>query len=217
MTKQGIIESVSIQGTSIFVVVRYLGEVKKDLMGNPVNCGRTLAGIPSYTPEKLATIAEVMLPLNASAALQITDPKILVGSKCVVHLDPESEFPLGVSLMSENDSRVISRRQMWDIRNTNPDGIVDDRTRDSIEKNGTASKSVFNDIYKESYDPEFHKGMVGTYSDIQDPIRTSVRDSGDTIDFSQKQAIKNVTGVEGYRTLRQKDCYLPTTVFTGRT
>lgn len=218
MTKTGIIESVSVQGLSFFVVVRYDGVLQVDMMGNPVMCGRYLAGIPFYSPEKTASIAEVLIPLNVSAAVQCTDPKLLIGSRCVVHIDEEKDgFPIGVTLMSESDSRIISRQKMWEIRNINPDGVIDDRTRKEVEKDGSVKKESFKNICDETYDPEFHKGVVGVYNNVQDPIRTSVKDNSDTVDFSSRQSKENIAGIDGYRELRQKECYLPTTVFTGKT
>ena len=217
-SKLGKILSVSVQGVSYYVVVRYDGDVLPDMMGNPVNCGRSIAGVPSYTPEEQIAMAEALIPLNINAAIQCTDPKLLIGSRCIVHLENDvSEFPLSVTIISDGDSRALSRRQMWEIRNTNPDAVIDDRTKKSVKANQPGVYTTMEELLEEVYDPEFHGGMVGVYGDYQDAFRTGQKDMKDLIDFSTKQDEKNITGLQGTRSLRTKDCYSPATVFTGRT
>ena len=86
VNKVGTIETVSVQGHNYFAVIRYDGEAMQDMMGNPVRCGRYLAGIPFWTPEATATMAELLIPLNINSTLQVTDPKLMVGARCIVHL-----------------------------------------------------------------------------------------------------------------------------------
>lgn len=208
----------SVQGVSYFAVVRYEGITLPDMMGNPVQCGRSIAGVPSHTPENQCTMAEVLIPLNISAALQCTDPKLLVGACCIVHMESDiSEFPLSVTILSDVDARSLSRRKMWDIRNTNPDGVIDSRTKKSVKTNDPQIYTTMEELLEEVYDPEFHGGMVGVYGDNQDAFRTSQKDMDDLIDFGKKITEEAVTGITTARSLRKKECYLPATVFTGRT
>ena len=74
----GEIQTVSLQGSQIFVVVRLVGETLSDMMGNPVQCGQYLVGIPKGAPEHTATMAELLIPINMTYATQISDPKFLI-------------------------------------------------------------------------------------------------------------------------------------------
>lgn len=217
-TREGKILSVSIQGNSYFAVIRYEGKVLLDMMGNPVACGRSIAGVPSYTPELTITMTEALIPLNINSSIQCTDPKLLVGSKCIVYMENEkSEFPISAMIISDSDSRSISRKSMWEIRNMNPDAVIDNRSKKYVKEQGTVQYDTLEQLISEVFDPEFHGGAVGFYNDNQDMFRVSTKDMSEYVDFSTKTQEENVTGVAGFRTLRSKLCYMPATVFTGRT
>ena len=121
-TDQGKIESVSIQGTQIFVVVRLVGKNLPDMMGNTVSCGRHLVGLPTHAPEHTATMAEVLIPLNMNSSTQVVDPKTLIGSRVQVFFK-SSGFPEGCTLLSNPDARSVSREELFNLRFESKDGI----------------------------------------------------------------------------------------------
>ena len=215
-TRLGTVESISVQGANLFAVIRYKGEVLKDMMGNDVNCGRSLAGVPSWTPEKEINMAEILLPLSVAQALQVTNPNLLIGANCIVHLESDvSEYPISATILSEDNARLITRRQMWNIRNMSADGVLDDLTKLRVAADGSISMELYEGISKEIYDQEFHKGMVGVYGTAQDPFRTNEGHMNQLVDFSTKIDEDKVTGI-GTKKLRTRNCYAPATVFTGR-
>lgn len=219
-TKTGKIEHVSIQGHNYYAVARFDGEDLPDMIGNTVPCNRYLAGVLPWTPEKTVTMAEVLIPLNMSSTTQITDPKLMIGSKCLIHLSEEEGmkgYPISITLISTDDSRSISRKSMWGIRNISKDSVIDDVSRIYVKENGLVKEEELIAIEGEVYTPDGHKGFIGVYADVQDPFRTSTKDSSDMVDMSSKIDRRFITGIAGTREVRTKECYIPATVFTGRT
>lgn len=214
-TEQGQIESVSLQGTQIFVVVRLTGKVLPDMMGNPVNCGRHLVGIPKYAPENNASMAELLIPLNMNSSVQVTEPKTLIGSRVQVFFRSNG-FPEGAMLMGNPDSRDMSREELFNLRLNNRDLIIDQFTEKKIKESDPEKLNKVKDLQKEVYDQEFHKGAVGTYGDKQNMFIATESHRADYVDFSQREAKKDAAIVDTNKTTRKKDCYKPATVFTGR-
>ena len=219
VNKVGTIETVSVQGHNYFAAIRYDGEAMQDMMGNPVRCGRYLAGIPFWTPEATATMAELLIPLNINSTLQVTDPKLMVGARCIVHLKGENgkaDFPISATITGDDNSRIVDREFLWESRQVNGDGIFDSKTKKIIDAGNTISSSKLDELLGETYDVSSYKGMVVVYGDNQDPFRTSTKDMSDLVDMSSKQDKNNILGIST-RSLRTKECYTPATVFTGRT
>lgn len=212
-TEKGEIQSVSIQGSYILVVVRLDGEVLPDMMGNPVRCGRFLVGAPRYAPESTLTMAELLIPINFTFATPISDPKKLIGEKVQVFFR-EDGFPDGCILLSMQNSRTLGREYLFNLRKGNQDYIFDDLTKKDIG-NDNHKLEEFKNIKDEVYDPEFHKGMVGTYGDKQNPFVATKSHMHDLADFSVRTN-ESVIVTDATRKVREKDCYMPTTVFTGR-
>ena len=209
----GEIQTVSLQGSQIFVVIRLVGETLSDMMGNPVQCGQYLVGIPKGAPEHTATMAELLIPINMTYATQISDPKFLIGARVQVFFTKEG-FPTGCILMANSDARIISRRAMFDYRLSNKDKIFDSRLKDKLKNRGILEN--FNKLSNEVYDTTFHKGFVGTYGESQNMFIATPSHMEDIIDFEQK-VDPSVVRTDSYKTIRTKECYMPTTVFTGKT
>lgn len=214
-SEQGQIESVSVQGTQIFIVARLSGQKLPDMMGNPVNCGRHLVGIPRYAPENNASMAEILIPLNVTSSIQVTDPKTLIGSKVQIFFKSNG-FPEGAMLMGNPDSRDVSREELFNLRLNNKDLIIDQFTKKKMGESDPSKLKKIEESQSEVYDQEFHKGAVGTYGDKQNMFVATESHRGDYVDFSTKGNNKNSALVDTNKTTRKKECYQPTTVFTGR-
>jgi len=163
-TDQGKIESVSIQGTQIFVVVRLVGKNLPDMMGNTVSCGRHLVGLPTYAPEHTATMAEVLIPLNMNSSVQVVDPKTLIGSRVQVFFK-SSGFPEGCTLLSNPDARSVSREELFNLRFESKDGIIDQFTEKKIQLTDSQKAELISILKKEKYIYRFNKSLTDDFRD----------------------------------------------------
>lgn len=213
-TEQGVIESVSIQGTQVFAVVRLAGFVLPDMMGNPVRCARHLVGIPKYAPEHTASMAEVLIPININSSIQVTNIATFIDAKVQVFFRGDG-FPECAMLCSDSDSRAISREEMFNWRRENKDYIIDGFTKKKIDITDYEKSVMLGDIEREKYEQEFHKGAVGIYGNKQNMHVATESHRGDFVDFEVKQNPKMVIG-DVSKTTRTKNCYYPATVLTGR-
>lgn len=213
-TDQGKIESVSIQGTQIFVVVRLVGKNLPDMMGNTVSCGRHLVGLPTHAPEHTATMAEVLIPLNMNSSTQVVDPKTLIGSRVQVFFK-SSGFPEGCTLLSNPDARSVSREELFNLRFESKDGIIDQFTEKKIQLTDSQKAELISILKKEKYDQTFHKGAVGVYGNSQNMFVSNPMHQSTFVDFQQKADEKTVIN-DVKKEVRKKDCYMPATVFTGK-
>ena len=103
---------------------------------------------------------------------------------------------------------------MFDYRLSNKDKIFDSRLKDKLKNRGILEN--FNKLSNEVYDTTFHKGFVGTYGESQNMFIATPSHMEDIIDFEQK-VDPSVVRTDSYKTIRTKECYMPTTVFTGKT
>lgn len=217
-TRTGTIEFVSVQSHNYFAVIRYDGVTLKDPMGNFVTCGKSIAGVPYWTPEETASLSEILIPLNISSTIQVTDPNLLIGARCIVHLSGirgMDEYPLSATITGLDNSRKVSREYLWKIRNTNGDGIIDRRTKIITESEGYLDKSTLEDLMSERYLIDKYKGFIGVYDNGQDAFRTSQKDMENIVDMSSTQKKSNILGIST-KNLRTRECYSLPTVFTGR-
>ena len=213
-TRVGSIQSVSIQGTQLFAVIRLEGEVMQDMIGNPVNCGRHLVGLPRYAPEHTATMAELLIPININSSVQAVDPKTLIDCRVMVFFACTG-FPEGATIINNSDARVMTRRELFDLRSRNKDGIIDQLTKKEVQAVSREASKKLEVIQGEVYDPRFHKGAVGIYGSEQSMFVAAPAHQSQYIDFSTR-IDKEYTILDVQKETRTKDCYMPATVFTGR-
>lgn len=213
-TRVGSIQSVSIQGTQLFAVIRLEGEPMQDMAGNTVNCGRHLVGLPRYAPESTATMAELLIPININSSVQAVDPKTLIDSRVIVFFTSNG-FPEGATIINQPDARVMSRRELFDLRLRNKDGIIDQLTKKEVEAASKEASKNLEVIQGEVYDPRFHKGAVGVYGSEQSMFVASPIHQSQYADFSTR-IDKKYTILDVQKETRKKECYMPATVFTGR-
>lgn len=212
-TRQGRVEAVSVQGNNYFAVIRYSGVQLPDMMGNPVDCGRTLAGIPEFISEDVATMTDLLIPINISAIIQVTDPKLIVGSVCVVYHEKDTAFPIYAVLASDHDARSLKRKLLFNARMSQQDGLIDDISKKQLEDVGVKDSELA-DLLNERYDPHYHKGYVGSYGSHQNMFTTQESHMHDKKDFLPKVRENYVTSLMG-KELRKKECYKPATIITG--
>lgn len=213
-TRVGSIQSVSIQGTQLFAVIRLEGEPMRDMMGNTVNCGRHLVGLPRYAPESTATMAELLIPININSSIQAVDPKTLINCRVMVFFSANG-FPEGATIINQPDARVMSRRELFDLRSRNKDGIIDQLTKKEVQAVSKEASKNLEVIQGEVYDPRFHKGAVGVYGSEQSMFVAAPMHQSQYTDFSTR-IDKKYTILDVQKEARNKDCYMPATVFTGR-
>lgn len=213
-TRVGSIQSISIQGTQLFAVIRLEGEPMLDMMGNTVNCGRHLVGLPRYAPESTATMAELLIPININSSVQAVDPKTLIDCRVMVFFT-STGFPEGATIINNSDSRIMTRRELFDLRSRNKDGIIDQLTKKEVKTMSNEASKNLEVIQSEVYDPRFHKGAVGVYGSEQSMFVAAPQHQSQYVDFSSR-IDKKYTILDVQKETRQKDCYMPATVFTGR-
>lgn len=213
-TRVGSIQSVSIQGTQLFAIIRLEGEPMQDMIGNTVSCGRHLVGLPRYAPEYTATMAELLIPININSSVQAVDPKTLINCRVIVFFTAVG-FPEGAIIINNADARVMTRRELFDLRSRNKDGIIDQLTKKEVQSASKEASKNLEAIQSEVYDPRFHKGAVGVYGSEQSMFVASPTHQSQYVDFSTR-IDKEYTILDVQKEARTKDCYMPATVFTGR-
>ena len=220
ITRTGKIEHISIQGHNYYGVARYTGVVMQDMMGNDAWCGRYLAGLHPWTPEMSASMAELLIPININSSVQVTDPYLWIGANCIINMAPDKEllnYPISLTIIGNDDARSIPREDMFKIRNGNVDGVVDELALKKVQMSGTITRGHVERLLSEKYELDYHKGAVGVSGNHQDFFRVSEKDMSKFIDMTKNIGEEDITGLDKTRSLRTKECYMPATLFTGRT
>ena len=104
---------------------------------------------------------------------------------------------------------------MFNLRFESKDGIIDQFTEKKIQLTDSQKAELISILKKEKYDQTFHKGAVGVYGNSQNMFVSNPMHQSTFVDFQQKADEKTVIN-DVKKEVRKKDCYMPATVFTGK-
>ena len=205
----GTIYSLSIQGYSVYVVVRKLGKKVKDADGNYCYLGQGLYGNRYNVPEDKLTMSEVLLPTNLDTRCTFMNFDSLIGQTVKVELYDDIPRMVYIEPSGVNQARVAPRDIVSRARSTNDEMLLCHAAAyEMLDKFGVSKNLV--DLINQDL---LTQGVV-TYGKVASADKISQDDVSSGADLSKSAAMNIVTGLPEAE-LKEKPCHKHPVILGG--
>lgn len=205
----GIVYTVSIQGSNVYMVVRKQGRKLKDVDGNIVYVDQGLYGNRYNVPEDKLTMTEVLLPTNIDTRWTFMDYSKLVGSTVKVEIYDDIPRLVHVQPGGASEARVAPRDIISRARATNDDMVLSNPDAYNMLAAFGIPKNLVDMISKEKL-----VGGTVSYGAAIAPDKISQDDISTGADLSESQESGIVTGIPEAK-LKEKPCHKHPVILGG--
>jgi hypothetical protein len=216
-SRVGIVEALSIQGDSLFAVVRERGAPIVTEAGETKLVDGDLFGNIAKVPEQMLSMAEILIETDYKLSDNGGKMPNLIGQTVFVDLDT-NEYPVLVrvsSVATLSGSRALDRRAIYKIRSTTENGDLDNPSVvKAMERFGYASDEI-RGVLGEKYIGSGLHGKIGTYGTRSSWNGVEEKDMSGSVDMSKGIDLSLVLNLPSSSLVRKK-CSNPTKILSGR-